>query len=94
MKTIYALALSTLVLAGCSKNGESGENRGAYSKKGGGSMEGAGGVGPGYDGTGHGSGPQGLAAENGPSDRTKAGNTQTNTAIGNPGGEKPHQTTQ
>jgi len=89
MKMILALALSSLVLIGCS---ESGENRGAYSKKGGGSMEGAGGAGPGYDGTGHGSGKNGLAAENGPSDRAKNGNTQTNTAIGNPGGEKPTDT--
>jgi hypothetical protein len=89
MKLTWVLALSGLILAGCNQNGESGENRGAYSKKGGGSMEGAGGAGPGYDGTGKGSGPHGLAAEGGPADRNKSGNSQTNTALGNPGGEKP-----
>jgi hypothetical protein len=86
MRVILGTVLMSLLLVGCS---QSGENRGAYSEKGGGSMEGAGGAGPGYDGTRAGHGKEGLASGSGTN--TAAGNGQTNNAIPNPTGEKAPQ---
>jgi len=57
MRAILAMVAGTLIFAGCN---QSGENRGAYSREGGGSMEGAGGAGPGYDGTGSGRRKEGV----------------------------------
>jgi hypothetical protein len=86
MKRTLALIGSALLIVGCN---QSGENRGAYSKQGGGSMEGAGGAGPGYDGTGSGHGKDGLASGSGATTATTPANRQTNNAIPNPTREKP-----
>ncbi|HTG44152.1 MAG TPA: hypothetical protein VK633_06435 [Verrucomicrobiae bacterium] len=86
MKKLFGVAALLLTLTACT---QSGENSGAYSKQGGGSMEGAGGAGPGYDGTGSGSGKHGTVPSSGAVDQGKTGNTQTNTSIANPSREKP-----
>ncbi len=85
MKTTLVLLTLGLLVAGCN---QSGENRGAYSKQGGGSMEGAGGAGPGFDGTGSGHGKDGLASGSGTTIATNSANRQTNNSIPNPTREK------
>ena len=86
MRTFLALATAALVWSGCN---QSGEDRGAYSKQVGGSMEGAGGAGRGYDGTGNGRGKDGLVPDSGAA-RTE-GNGQTNNSVPNPTREKGAQ---
>ena len=88
-KSLLAMAGTVLMLAACSP---SDENRGAYSEKGGGSLEGAGGAGPGYDGTASGRGEHGTVPDSGAARKGEAAHTQTNTALPNPAaaaGEQP-----
>ena len=74
---MLAVAVGVAV-AGCN---QSGEDRGAYSRDGGGSLEGAGGAGPGYDGTGSGRGEHGTVPESGAVKQGETGHSQTNMAI-------------
>lgn len=88
MKKFFGFGAAALLLAGCS-GGATGDQTPSNSDQGGGSMAGAGGAGPGYDGTAQGGGKYGTIPESGAAAQGKVGNSQTNTALGSPSGTPP-----
>ncbi|HEX7859931.1 MAG TPA: hypothetical protein VF773_06385 [Verrucomicrobiae bacterium] len=84
---ISAIGTAALIFIGCS--GGTGDQTQSNTDQGGGSMAGAGGAGPGFDGTSSGQGKYGTIPESGAASKRQTGHSQTNTALPSASGQPP-----